>query len=381
MLRNVHLWLPGYLAARKRGQSATPTHVLFCFVDHYEPYWGKPSVDVARRRVRHWTDNYPALARFRDADGRPPQHTFFYPAEEYVPEHLDALAHLCRQGYGEVEIHLHHRNDTAENLRSTLEDFKLQLAGHGFLSRPHSPSSLIPHPSSLRYAFIHGNWSLDNSRRDGDWCGVNNELQVLRDTGCYADFTLPSAPSECQTRKVNSIYYATDDPQRPKSHDTGEDVCVCSRPALSGRSSDTATERRGHSPLPDQGDLLLIQGPLALNWRSRKWGLLPRIEAGNIAGHCRPTADRVRLWLDQRIGVAGRPDWVFIKVHTHGCQEENFAPALDGRLHELLAQLPATLHYVTAREMYNLVKAAEAGQTGNPSDYRNFLLPPPLIRL
>ncbi|MEJ7636728.1 MAG: hypothetical protein WKF75_01760 [Singulisphaera sp.] len=50
---------------------------------------------------------------------------------------------------------------------------------------------------------------------------VNNEIDVLRETGCYADFTLPSAPSPTQTRQINSIYYASDDPRRPKSHDRG----------------------------------------------------------------------------------------------------------------------------------------------------------------
>jgi hypothetical protein len=32
------------------------------------------------------------------------------------------------------------------------------------------------------------------------------------------------------------------------------------------------------------------------------------------------------------------------------------------------------LHYVTAREAYNIVKAAEAGLTGNPDDYRDYLI-------
>ena len=30
------------------------------------------------------------------------------------------------------------------------------------------------------------------------------------------------------------------------------------------------------------------------------------------------------------------------------------------------------LHYVTAREMYNIIKAAEAGKSGDPSAYRDF---------
>ena len=35
------------------------------------------------------------------------------------------------------------------------------------------------------------------------------------------------------------------------------------------------------------------------------------------------------------------------------------------------------LHYVTAREMYNIVKAAEAGKSGNPAAYRDYELAPP----
>jgi hypothetical protein len=64
---------------------------------------------------------YPAgFDSFRNSDGRTPCHTFFSPTEEYDPEHLDALAELCRAGFGEVELHLHHDNDTTENLRMTL---------------------------------------------------------------------------------------------------------------------------------------------------------------------------------------------------------------------------------------------------------------------
>jgi hypothetical protein len=339
-------------------------------VDHYEPLWEKPSSEVANSRVRYWTENYPRFAaQFRDADGRPPQHSFFFPAEEYRPEFLEPLADLCRQGFGETEIHLHHRNDTAENLRVTLEDFKLKLRNHGFLSSGGPRSVVAAHLTDatervppLRYAFIHGNWTLDNSHPDGDWCGVNNELQVLRETGCYADFTLPSAPSPCQTRKINSIYYATDDPERPKSHDTGVDVRVGGQPV---------------------GDLMLIQGPLALNWRWRKWGVLPRIEHADVSGNNPGTAGRVDLWVRQRIGVVDRPDWIFVKVHTHGCQEKNFKAVMDPGLHKALQRYNDgqrfKLHYVTARETYNLVKAAEAGLTGDPNQYRDFVLPPPPV--
>jgi hypothetical protein len=35
------------------------------------------------------------------------------------------------------------------------------------------------------------------------------------------------------------------------------------------------------------------------------------------------------------------------------------------------------LHYVSAREMYNIIKAAESGASGDPGNYRNYVLPPP----
>src|ERR1700719_3055913 len=245
--RGLDAWLFSYLAGwRKRGLPGRgdAAHLLLCIADHYEPKRGNATAAVADERIQYWVDNYPRLlGNFRDSDGRAPRHTFFYPQDEYEPRQVDGLASLCKAGYGEVEVHLHHDNDTAEGLRRKLESFKQILAErHGLLSRQRSTGQLA-------YGFIHGNWALDNSRPDGRMCGVNNELDVLRETGCYADFTMPSCPSPCQTRKINSIYYAIDDPQRPKSHDTGVDVGTAARP-------DNA--------------LLLIQGPLVLSWKRRK---------------------------------------------------------------------------------------------------------------
>jgi len=38
-----------------------------------------------------------------------------------VKENLDLLAQLCHAGYGEVEVHLHHDQDTEEGLKKKLE--------------------------------------------------------------------------------------------------------------------------------------------------------------------------------------------------------------------------------------------------------------------
>lgn len=356
MLRNTHLWLPEYLRTRfKARPSGHPVHVLFCLVDHYEPEWGGAPLGTRLARVERWVTEYPKLvAPHRDADGRPPRYTFFYPAEAYHPDVLERLAALCRGGLAEVELHLHHDGDTSDTLRGKLERAKQDFVRHGLLSRDRRTGE-------VRFGFIHGNWALDNSRPDGKWCGVNNELELLRSAGCYADFTLPSAPSETQTAKINSIYYAADDPARPKSHDTGRDVAVGGQP---------------------NGELLIVQGPLTLNWRRRKYGLLPRIENGELSASNPPGPQRVDLWIREAIGVAGRPDWIFVKVHTHGAKPANTDVLLGPALSEMFRHLETAyndgvryqLHYVTAREMYNLIKAAEAGEPGEPGCYRDYAL-------
>jgi hypothetical protein len=358
-LRSLDRWLVQYVREtprRRDPRTSEPVHLLLCVADHYEPMIHGAPPQVAASRVEHWLREYPRqFGGFRDSDGRAPRHTFFYPPEEYRPKYLDALAELCQAGYGEVEIHLHHDNDTAEGLRKTLLEYKAVLAErHGLLARHRATGELA-------YGFIHGNWALCNSRPDGRWCGVNNELDVLRETGCYADFTLPSVPSPTQTRKINSLYYARGDGSRPRAHDTGVDVGTAPRPPRS---------------------LMLIQGPLVLSWRARKWGLVPRVENGCLQGNQPATLERLDLWLRARVQVPTRPDWFFVKLHTHGAPEWNHRALLGEpmvRFHRALAERAARdpnfhFHYVTAREMYNLARAAEAGWQGSVAEARDFEL-------
>ncbi|QDV75106.1 hypothetical protein [Planctomycetes bacterium Spa11] len=343
-LKGIPLDVIASLAApRRRRLPQGPVHVFIAIADHYEPMVGGAPLSQQMERVERWVRQYPeSLGDFRDCWGRPPRHTFFYPAEVYEPEPVERLAHLCRVGYGEVEIHLHHDNDTASNLKETLLRFADTLRSeHGLLrdgpdGRP-------------TYGFVHGNWALDNSRPDGRWCGVDNELKVLVETGCYGDFTLPSAPNPTQTRMVNSIYYARGVDGCRKSHDRG------------------VRSRVGVIPAPE--DLLLVQGPLALDWSRRKFGLAPSLENGEIHGGFPPSCRRLALWLNASVTVEGRENWRFIKLHTHGAKESNADVLLGGptcdfhqtlrRLH--LADADFNYYYVTTWEMTQLIHAAECG--------------------
>ena len=350
-------WLIPYLlqTGRRHRCRRGPTHALICVADHYEPRAKNASDDVARARVESWVSDYPSkFGGFRDSDGRTPRHTFFYPIEEYEPDLVEALAELCRAGYGEIEFHLHHDNDNAESLRKMLVE-----ARDCFRSR-HGLLGVDRKSGQPAFGFIHGNWALDNCQPDGRWCGVNNELDVLREAGCYADFTFPSAPSPTQPPKINSIYYAIDDPERPGSHNSGMDV--------------------GTGRAPANG-LMLIQGPLVLDWSRRRWGLVPGVENGCIQTDGPPHIHRLALWLKAKVQIPGRPDWFFVKLYSHGAPERQQQVLLGEpmvRFHQHLADRARHdpnfhYHYVTAREMYNLVKAAEDGWSGTVAeavDYR-----------
>lgn len=350
-MKGLNRWLPAYIL-RKRTTLPVERHVLIAVCDHYEPFH---DVDKPRalERVNHWQVRHGEIcSTFRDSDGVAPRHTFFFPIEQWDTEVCGRLADLCHGTGGEAEIHLHHENDTAENLRATLIQGRDRLAELGLLSRDAH--------GAVRYGFIHGNWALDHSHPDGRGCGVAEELPVLRQTGCYADMTLPSTPSPCQVRTINSLYYARED-GRPRSHETGERVVA------------------GRARVHRDDELLCVQGALCLNWERRKFGVLPRIENSDLTGANPPTALRLRLWEKCHIHVEGRPEWIFIKLHTHGAIERNSVALLGDAMRDFHKHLAARAaaekgfhyHYVSAREMVNILHAAEDGKTGNPGLYRD----------
>lgn len=376
--RNLHLWLDDYarsFSARrtlaKRGQGTETGNpddvidVLVCVADHYEPRWNTQDERLENQRVSAWLNELPkTLAGRKDSDGVVPQHTFFYPYEEYREPLLNDLTELCAAGYGEIEIHLHHGNDTEDSLKAQLDDFVQILHWrHGALGTHRDTGE----PG---YAFVHGNWALNNAGDTPDICGVNDEIKVLVGSNCYVDMTLPSAPSETQVNVVNRIYYATSSKTECAGHRSGESV----------RAGGSITS-------PDH--LMLITGPLGLNWHRRKLGVLPRIENGELADNAPCDPDRVALWEKLSSCVEGRPTWRFIKLHCHGVQEKDHALMLGDECREMYEELERQfrdrpgyrLHYVSAREMYNIARAAEAGEVGNPNEYRDYVFRTPQFRV
>ena len=116
----------------------------------------------------------------------------------------------------------------------------------------------------------------------------------------------------------------------------------------------------------------MIQGPTALDWSRRRYGILPGIDNADLQAHFPPTVGRLDLWLRAGVCVAGRPDWRFVKLHTHRAPEHSAAMLLGEpmrRFHEGLARISREdsdfrYYYVTAREMADLVHQAERARNG-----------------
>jgi hypothetical protein len=327
--RHAEIWLAPYLRDRLRKilRPTKPKRAWVAITDHYEPLGMGASVVTALDRVAQWRDRWPRIAGDapRDAAGQRPQYSFFYPQEEYRRDLLDGIAEIVRLGIGDVEVHLHHNNEERDLFIQKVTDHCRRLTeDHGLLRQ---------RDGRTVFGFIHGNWALDNSRPDGKCCGLNGEIALLRDLGCYADFTMPSLPSATQGRVVNQIYWCTNNSDnRPRSFDSGIEATVGG-----GR----------------RGDLLMITGPLGVRLGGR---LLPRIEAGELAGYDMPTPSRVRQWFDLAPAIG---EDIFLKLYTHGVAEWNREPLLSGGLGNLFAWLAEEanrrgieIHWATAWQMY-----------------------------
>lgn len=186
IIRNTHLWLPGYLEWRMR--TRRPAESLWVTIaDHFEPLGQGADEALARSRVAAWRQRWPEIAaRHVDSAGRHPRYTFFYPQEEYRPESIEPLAEMAHQGIANVEVHLHHDGEGERDFVQRVQTFTETLHHwHGLLRK---------RDGKLRFGFIHGNWALDNSRPDGRWCGLNNEITLLREWAVTQISRFPRRP-------------------------------------------------------------------------------------------------------------------------------------------------------------------------------------------
>lgn len=359
-------WLARYPFAYARGllqaNSGEKKHIVFTIANHFEPSWsenGLLDTDVQRRRVDEYFEQARKIGEVvLGADKTKFRHTNFFPAEQYDCRILEILAQMQAEGLGEVEVHLHHgveKPDTAQNLRRTLTEFRDCLAEeHKLLSR-------FAGDAQPKYAFVHGNLALGNSA-NGEFCGVDEEMRILQETGCYVDMTLPSAPDKSQVSMLNQIYECGLPLDEKIPHRTGKRVRVY-----------------GKQPeLP-----LIFTGPLVFNWTRRVKGLpIPKLDDGALAANHPPDAARFRRWLSANVTVKNRPEWIFIKLYCHGFFDRDRSACVGEQARRFFSEMiengektgEYNIYFASAREAFNMIAAAIDGKQGRPGAYRNYRL-------
>ena len=292
----------------KGRSSHEPFHLYVAFCNHLSPFRGSVSQEIAEHRIVTWQREYTGFAsEHRDSLGNQPVHTFFYDEADYNPRFIDVLYRMCKSGIADVEILLRHGQNTPFEFKRKVESFRDVLFHHHGLLRQNG--------GAISFAFVHDHMSPCDSHQQSVLCDVNRKQFILKECGCYADFTFPCAP----------------DTQESESE-----------------------------------DLLRIEGPLGTNWRNRRFCLFPRAETGEISARSRFTHHRARLWLDTAPQINGDTKNIFLKLHTYGAVDSTVRYLFgESGIHDLYGYLEKKsidnsdfiLHYVSAYEMYRKIQA------------------------
>lgn len=338
---DLHRWLIPYIKTRsQRGAAKYPVNLYVAVCNHFSPFYKGVSQEIAEHRVATWCREYPKFAlQHCDSHGKYPIHTFFYNERDYNPRFMDSLCKLSKNGFADIEILACSTQGNPYNLKRRVEEFRDVLYHHHGLLE-------MSQQGEITFGYVHDNTHSYHTARSTDFSQLDltDRSCALKSSGCYADFSNNYAPEFAQSSFFNSIFFT----------------------AASDKTTDTQYRinlaRVNHWP---ESDLLTIQGPLALNWQNRVFGVLPKVENGELGYYRRFTPRRVALWLNSQIYVHGAENHLFLKLHTLGAVDCNVRYLLgEMGLHCLYHELENNyndgsdyvLHYVSAREMHGKIR-------------------------
>jgi hypothetical protein len=209
---------------------ARPVHLYVCVADHFEPRWRRPSSTrsaAASPAGRRTTPRSPPPPR--QLRPRPPAHALLPRWRSTAPSTSTPSFELVATRGSSTSRCTCTTTTTppTTSARPSWTSPRSSTRSTGCLRRD-PVTGQVPGPSSTATG------RSTTRTPDGRFCGVDDELSVLLETGCYVDMTMPCVPSPAQGRVVNQIYYARSSPGRSRGHDRGREVRVGGAP---GRAS------------------------------------------------------------------------------------------------------------------------------------------------
>jgi hypothetical protein len=306
----------------------------------------EPSVDSGG--MRDLLKMFASLAaEHTDSDGRKFQLTFACPGRDTDSTTLYMLTDYCRRGLGEVEYLIPWDYSSEVSMRDELGQGLRFFNSRGWMSTV---------GSEIRFAVV-GEGRGDE--RGGD--DFRKQASVLSDLGCYADMSFPGARNSLQQSSVNTMFMVSSADYDPYNE-----------------SDELRAGRLG------KGGLLVVEGPFLIDWTDWRFTLRPYVEDGYLSPETPPDPGRVDSWVRANVHVIGQPNWIFVKLTIGGLSNAASAQSLGHSFDQSLMYLEEVyndsemyrLHYVTAREMYNVAMAAQALQNGDAGLFRDYLIEP-----
>ncbi len=282
-----------------------------------------------------------------DSDGREFQLTFACPGRNPDSTTLHMLTEYCRRGLGEVEYLIPWDYSSEESMREELEQGLRRFNSRGWMNTV---------GSEVRFAVVRERNSGEREEAD-----LRRQASVLSDLGCYADMSFPGVRSSRPQSRVNTMFMVSSADNEPYNE-----------------SDELRAGRLG------KGGLLVIEGPFLIDWTDWRLTLRPYVEDGHLSPEAPPDPGRVDSWIRANVHVIGQPNWIFVKLTIDGLSNATSARSLRHSLDRSLMYLEEVcnddemyrLHYVTAREMYNVAMAAQALKNGNAGLFRDYLIEP-----
>ena len=186
--RKYYVWLPGMSSGFSEvGEGVRRAGARFLFSS------------ITSSRVRNaammdrWVSEYPKIAdRHRDSGGAPVAAHLVLPRRA-----ADRSQHegATEAGGGRVR-----RDRTPSSSFQRYAAIRTGSDSSGRSRGSRRSDSYKSADGATHFGFIHGNWSLDNSRGNA-FCGNDRELAMLRELGCFGDYTFSSIFYERSRRR------------------------------------------------------------------------------------------------------------------------------------------------------------------------------------
>lgn len=324
-----------------RERSSSPKDVAVAFIFTCKPPLTDRNLGIVLGELTDLVSNH------TDSDSVHLKMTFAKKNLHADPTGLSPLSEWCKDNSSELELLL-----SCESRREP--SFRAQLYGHLAVLKSHGWATMID--SETRFTVVR-----ERCRSELAGTIPAEQIRVLAQAGCYADMSFPDIESRHKRTGINSIYSVSS--------------------AVSDPFRDCSYLRTGEL---DTGDLVVIDGPLLTDWADWRDSYGPLVENGCLTPSNLPDSRRVESWIRANVHVIGQPDWIFVKLRITNLVDAPSARRVLQALHQSLSYLENVyrdneayrLHYVTAREMYNIARAAEAGRTGDAAAFRDYMIQP-----